>query len=68
MKVFEVEWNISGQNNFGLQTYPPFSNSVSKKVFGTREKAEELYKRLYDAANLLGIGSLIAKIHEVELE
>lgn len=51
----------------GMATYiNPFT---TKKAFATKEKAEEHYKKLYDAANILEIGGqLIARIDELELE
>lgn len=67
MKIFEVDsvLNISA-TGISLGYPRSFSN---KKVFGTKDKAEEHYKNLYNAANLLGIGGYLeAHIHELEIE
>jgi hypothetical protein len=42
---------------------------TQKKTFATKEKAEKYYSKLYDAANLIGIGACFhASIDELEIE
>lgn len=68
MKIFEVDSKLNFNTMTALLS-PVGRISNNKKAFGTKEKAEEYYKKLYDAANLLGIsGYLEASINELEIE
>jgi len=68
MKIFEVDSKLNFNTMTSLLS-PVGRISSSKKAFATKEKAEEYYKQLYSAANLLGIGGYLeANIHELEIE
>lgn len=65
-RLFEVEWRvITG----GTIASSYLDNARNRRAFTTREKAEEFYKTLFDAAGVLLItGSVEANIHEVTIE
>lgn len=65
MKIWEVSWSTPKEHMLMSSSYNLSTNN--KKAFATREKAEELYKKIYDAASLLQIG-IQCYINEVELE
>jgi hypothetical protein len=72
MKLWEVNWYFNNAQ-FQMAAYMGSSSSISvqknKRLFSSKDKAEELYKKLYDAAKLLqASSSLNCTIDEVEIE
>lgn len=68
MKIFEVDSKLDFNSMTSLLA-PVGKIGNNKKAFGTKVKAEEYYKKLYEAANLLGIsGYLNVSINELEIE
>lgn len=68
MKLWEVNWyvNVSNYNQLLSTSYYQTKN---KRLFTSKEKAQELYKQLHDAAQLLNSSGLLnCTIDEVEIE
>lgn len=65
MKIWEISWSNPKDNMIFSSSNGLWSNH--KKAFGSREKAEEFYKKLNEAASLLQL-NVSVYINEVELE
>lgn len=66
MTVYIVRWCTGQSPTLIPSSY--ISNPNKSKMFATKEKAEEFYKKLYEAASLLEVSGPEARIEQGELE